>query len=288
MNSNEDVANNIINTINTIFDNLFSSIDSNLYKELDKLVFIDSNILNDSLFDRIFGTSTSNGILLIANSLLIGFLIYFSIKFLMSNFVSSNVESPTQFIFKMIIYGICMNCSFFIIEQILNINSSVCLAIRSLGKDIFHEDINFSNLIASMSSSITEGKDIFSMDGLIKGTITASLVNLVFSYALRYVMLKIFVLLSPFAFLSLMTQSTSWFFRSWYKNIFSLLFIQIIVDIILLILFSMDYSNDDLLCKLIYIGGIYSLIRANSIAREFAGGISTSVQGNFKMLKAIK
>ena len=125
MNSNEDVANNIINTINTIFDNLFSSIDSNLYKELDKLVFIDSNILNDSLFDRIFGTSTSNGILLIANSLLIGFLIYFSIKFLMSNFVSSNVESPTQFIFKMIIYGICMNCSFFIIEQILNINSSV-------------------------------------------------------------------------------------------------------------------------------------------------------------------
>ena len=112
--------------------------------------------------------------------------------------------------------------------------------------------------------------------------------NLVFSYALRYVTLKIFVLLSPFAFLSLMTESTSWFFRSWYKNVFSLLFIQIIVDIVLLILFSIDYGSDNLLHKLIHIGGIYALIRANSIAREFAGGISTSVQGNFKMLKSIK
>ena len=288
MNSNEDVVDNIINAINTIFDNLFASIDSNLYKELDNLIFIDSNILNDSFFDKIFGTSTSNGILLIANSLLIGFLLYFSIKFLISNFTGSNVESPTQFIFKMIIFGICMNSSFFIIEQVLNINSNICFAIRSVGKEIFHQDVNFSNLIASMSSSITEGKDIFSMDGLIKGTITASLVNLVFSYALRYVTLKIFVLLSPFAFLSLMTESTSWFFKSWYKNVFSLLFIQIIVDIVLLILFSMDYGSDNLLYKLIYIGGIYALIRANSIAREFAGGISTSVQGNFKMLKSIK
>ena len=138
MNSNEDVVDNIINAINTIFDNLFASIDSNLYKELDNLVFIDSNILNDIFFDKIFGTSTSNGILLIANSLLIGFLIYFSIKFLISNFTGSNVESPTQFIFKMIIFGICMNSSFFIIEQVLNINSNICLAIRSVGKEIFH------------------------------------------------------------------------------------------------------------------------------------------------------
>ena len=288
MNSNEDVANNIINAINTIFDNLFSSIDSNLYKELDNLVFIDSNILNDKFLDKIFGTSTSNGILLIANSLLIGLLIYFAIKFLISNFTGSRIESPTQFVFKMIIFGICMNSSFFIIEQILNINSNICSAIRSLGKDIFNEDINFANLIASISSSITEGKDIFSIDGLIKGTITASLVNLVFSYALRYVTFKIFILLSPFAFLSLMTESTSWFFRSWYRNIFSLLFIQIIVDVVLLILFSMDLESDNLLYKLIYIGGIYALIRANSIAREFAGGLSTNVQANFNSIKSLK
>ena len=288
MNSNEDVVNNVINAINTIFDNLFSSIDNSLYNQLDNLVFINSDILNDNFFYRILGTSTSSGILLIANSLLIGILIYFAIKFLISNFTNSKIESPLQFVFKMIIYGICMNCSFFIIEHILNINFNICIAIRSIGEDIFHHEINFSNLINSMSSSITEGKDIFSMDGLIKGTFTVSLVSLVFSYALRYVTLKIFIILSPFAFLALMTESTAWFFKSWYKNIFSLLFIQIIVDIVLLILFSMNFENDNLLYKLIYIGGIYALIRANSIAREFAGGISTQVQANFNMLKFIK
>ena len=288
MNSNEDVVNNILNAINTIFDNLFTSIDSNLYKQLDNLVFIDSSILNDRFFNKIFGTSASNGILLVANSLLIGIMIYFFIKYFMSNFSGTRIESPTQFIFKMIILGICMNGSFFIIEQIININSSICEAIRSIGEDILHQEINFSNLIESMSSSITEGKDIFSMDGLIKGTFTISLVSLVFSYALRYVMIKIFVLITPFAFLSLMTYGTSWFFRSWYKNIFSLLFIQIIVDITLLIMFSMDYDNGNLLNRLIYVGGIYALIRANSIAREFAGGISTNIQANINMLKSIK
>lgn len=288
MNSNEDIVNNIINAINTIFDNLFTSIDSNLYKQLDNLVFIDSGILTDKFFYRIFGTSASSGILLVANSLLIGILIFFSIKYLMTNFTTIRIESPTQFIFKMIIFGIFMNSSFFIVEEIININSNICQAIRSIGEDIFHHDINFSELIESMSSSITEGKDIFSMDGLIKGTFTVSLVSLVFSYALRYVMLKVFILITPFSFLSLMTEGTSWFFRSWCKNIFSLLFIQIIVDIILLILFSINYDSNNLLYKLMYIGGVYALIRANSITREFAGGISTNIQANFNMLKAMK
>ena len=58
----------IIQTINTIFENLFSSIDNNLYSVLDSITFISSDILNDKNFEKLFGTSTSNGILLIANS----------------------------------------------------------------------------------------------------------------------------------------------------------------------------------------------------------------------------
>ena len=120
--------------------------------------------------------------------------------------------------------------------------------------------------------------NIFSLDGIIKGTLTVSLLNLVFSYALRYVMIKILVLLSPFAFLSLTTENTAHFFKSWYRNIFSLLFVQIIVAIVLLLLFSMDYSKVNLLNKFIYLGGIYALIRANSIVKELFGGMSTIVQ----------
>lgn len=127
--------------------------------------------------------------------------------------------------------------------------------------------------------------NVFSLDGIIKGTITVSLLNLVFSYSLRYVMVKILILLAPFAFLSLTMENTAHFFKSWYKNLFSLLFVQIMVAIVLLLLFSMDYSKANLLNKFIYLGGIYALIRSNSIVRELFGGMSTAVQSGISRLK---
>lgn len=273
----------IINTINTILGNLFSSIDNNLYDLLDDITFISSDILNDKNFENIFGTSASNGILLISNSLLLGFILYFSFKFLLSHFTYSQIERPHNFLLKLVICGICMNFSYFLISQFLDIFSNISLAIRNLGENLFNKNICFSELILDINSTISvdiSSIDIFSLDGLIKGTITFSLLNLVFSYSFRYILIKVFVLLSPFAILSNCLSSTSWFFKSWLKNLFSLLFIQIIVSIILLILFSINYSSSNLLSKFIYLGGLYSLIKANSFVREFIGGISTEFSQN--------
>lgn len=273
----------IINTINTILGNLFSSIDNNLYNLLDDITFISSDILNDKNFENIFGTSASNGILLISNSLLLGFILYFSFKFLLSHFTYSQIERPHNFLLKLVICGICMNFSYFLISQFLDIFSNISLAIRNLGENLFNKNICFSELILDINNTISvdvSSIDIFSLDGLIKGTITFSLLNLVFSYSFRYILIKVFVLLSPFAILSNCLSSTSWFFKAWLKNLFSLLFIQIIVSIILLILFSIDYSSSNLLSKFIYLGGLYSLIKANSFVREFIGGISTEFSQN--------
>lgn len=290
MENNTDITNTIIGTINTIFENLFSSIDGNLYKILDELVFVNKDVLSDKYFDKLFGVSSTNGILLIANSLIIGFLLYYAAKFLMSNFTYEKVENPMAFMFKCIIFGICMNSSFFLIEQILNLNFNISELIRTLGYDLFGKNISFSELINEINGNldVDTSIDIFTLDGLIKGTLTVSLLNLVFSYSLRYVMIKILVLLSPFAFLSLSLENTAHFFKSWYRSLFSLLFVQILVAIVLLLLFSMDYSKGNLINKFIYIGGIYSLIRANSIVRELFGGISTNVQTGMSNLKLFK
>lgn len=292
MESSSDVTTSIINTINTIFDKMFSSIDEKLYEVLDDLTFISSNILEDKHFGKILGTSTTNGILLISNALLIGFLLYFAIKYLFSNFTFTRIENPTQFIFKIIIFAILMNSSYFIVEQVLDLNYNICSAIRGLGEDLFNEKICFSNLIKTINKNLEIDKgsfDIFSVDGLIKGTLTISLLNLVLSYSFKYIMIKVFIILSPFAFISLCLENTSWFFKSWYRNLFSLLFIQIIVSIVIVILFSTNYSSNDLLTKFIYIGGIYALIKANSFAREFmmGSGISTNIQGNMNIGKVL-
>lgn len=282
----------IIDTINTILSNLFSSIDNNLYSLLDEITFISSDILNDKNFENIFGTSTTNGILLISNSLLLGIILYFAIKYLLSHFTYSQIENPRSFLIKLVICGLCMNFSYFLLAQFLDLFSNISLAIRSLGEDLFNKHICFSELILNINTNIsvdTSSIDIFSMNGLIKSIISFSLLNLVFSYSFRYVLIKVFVLIAPFAILSNSLSSTSWFFKSWFRNLFSLLFIQIIVSIILLILFSIDYSASNLLSKFIYIGGIYALIKANSFVREFLGGVSTEFSqnvGNFsKFLK---
>ena len=65
MENYSNVTTTILNTINTILNNLFSSIDNNIYTILDDITFISSDIIRDSYFEKILGTSATNGILLI-------------------------------------------------------------------------------------------------------------------------------------------------------------------------------------------------------------------------------
>lgn len=285
MENSANITQIIIDTINSIFETLFGSIDNNLYSVLDDITFINSDILQDKNFENLFGTSTSNGILLIANSFLLAFILYYASRYLIAHFTYTQTEAPFSFIFKLVLFGIAMNFSFFLLELILDINSNISLAIRNLGESLFHKNICFSELISTINTSIaidTNSLNVFSLDGLIKGTLSLSLLDLVFSYSLRYIFIKVFILLSPFAFLSLTLDKTNWFFKTWFRNLFSLLFIQIIVSIVLLILFSMDYSSSNLFTKFIYVGGIYALIKTNSLVRDFIGGVSTDVSQSVK------
>lgn len=291
MEETNTISQTIIDTINTIFETLFASIDNNLYSVLDEVTFIGPDILNDKNFENIFGTQTSNGILLIANSFILAFIIFYAARYLLSHLTYTQTEAPFRFIFKLLLFGIAMNFSFSIMEMVLDLNFNISLAIRNLGKNLFEKNINFSELINTINTTMsvdTASLNIFSIDGLIKGTLTISLLSLIFSYSLRYIMVKVFVLLAPFAFISLTLNSTSWFFKAWSKNLFSLLFIQIIVALVLLILFSMDFSATNLFSKFVYVGGIYALIKANSFVREFIGGVSTNVAQTVQNLSSFR
>ena len=291
MENTTNITQIIIDTINTIFETLFSSIDNNLYSVLDQVTFINSDILYDKNFETLFGTSASDGILLIANSFLLGFILYYSVRYLIAHFTYTKSETPLSFVIKLILCGIAMNFSFFILKVIIDLNSNVSLAIRSLGQNLFNKNVCFSELITTINTNIaidTNSLNIFSLDGLIKGILSISLLNLIFSYSLRYIFIKVFILLSPFAFLSLSLNKTSWFFSAWFRNLFSLLFIQIIVSLVLLILFSMDFSSSNLFSKFVYVGGIYALIKTNSLVRDFIGGVSTEVSQSVKNFVGLK
>ena len=282
---NSNLTTSIIETINFIFETLFSSIDTTIYSVLDELTLIDKNILNNSIFQKIFGSTVNNGLLVIANSLLVGFSLYYAIRLIYSYYMNLQIERPYQFIFKLLIFGIVMNCSYFICNQFIQINSFISDAIRTVGSNIFGHDISFSELINKLNYlSIKENEfNIFSFDGLIKSFISISLFNLIFSYSLRYIMVKVFILITPFAILSLVNESTSWFFKTWLRTVLSLLLQQSLIAIILLIIFSFNFSSNNIISQLMCIGGIYALVRANSYIRSLIGGISTDVSNNFNI-----
>ena len=286
--SQTSIIQTIITTINTLFTSLFSSIDNNIYSVLDDIIFIDSDILNDHFMISFFGNSTSHGLILVANSLLLGFSLFYIARYALSHYLSSNVEQPFQFIFKLLFFAILANSSYFIVQQFLEINSLLSSSIREVGENIFNCNISFSELILKLNNIITTdltSLNFFSLDGILKSFVSISLLNLLFTYSLRYVILKVFLLITPFAILSLINNSTSWFFKAWFKTVLSLLLLQSFVSIILLVVFSADFSSQNLFTKVICIGSIYTLTKANTFIRDLIGGISTDVSTNIRSMK---
>lgn len=206
-----------------------------------------------------------------------------------SNYTSAQVEKPYQFIFKLLIIGVCVNFSYFICEQILNINFLISGSIREVGEKMLGINISFEELIKEINKIISfeTTLNIFSFDGMIKSFTSFGLFNLLFSYSLRYIMIKVFVILTPFMIITLLNTSTSWIFKSWIKSVISLLFVQSFISIILVIIFSMDFSANNTFTKLIYIGSIYALIKANSYTKQIIGGISTEISAGASSLKNI-
>ncbi len=284
------INDSIIETINSLFGNLFSSIDSTIYSALDNITFINTDILNSYYFEKVFGTTTSNGFLLVANSLLAGFVLYYGITYLFSSLgiMQDNIQKPSQFFFKILIGGLLMNSSFFICEFLIDLNSLLSNTIKTIGHDLLNVNICFSDLINQLNAVIffeTNSNNIFSIDGLLKIIFSFSFFNIIFSYSVRYIMIKVFVLISPFAFLCISTPNTSVFFKAWLKSFIALLFVELLASIILIIMFSLTYSSNDVTAKLLIIGSLFALIKANSYVREFIGGINTEISDSMHMLR---
>lgn len=285
MNQSE-IVNIIVQTINTVFSNLFSTIDNNIYSNLDNYVFIDSSLINYNFFEKLLGANGKTGLIFLADSMLLAIALFNIVRYYYLSVVDVTVEKPSQFLFKFFIFAFLINFCYFIFEQVLNINFYISSAIKDIGCDIVHINISFSELITYLNKKlISESSDfnVFSFDGIIKSFVSVGLVNLLLTYSLRYILIQVLILFSPFAILSLITSSTSWIFKSWSKSIFSLLIIQIFIPLIIIVIFCIDNNN-----KILYVGGIYALTKINDYIREMFGGIALNISSNFNgMLSGI-
>lgn len=289
-NSQVNIVQVITETINNLLSNLFSSIDNSLYSVLDNLLFIGPDIFTDTSLQKILGSHNSNGLVLICNALLIGITLYYACFLMMSKFTLSQVQNPSQFIFKLFFASIAINSSLFIVEKFVTLFSNISLSIREVGEIAFSENICLCTFIEKFNSSVyidNSSLNIFSLDGLMKGFVSVGLLNLAISYSIRYVLIKVFIIFAPFAFISLVNHNTAWIFKSWIKLFISLLSLQLLVSLILLISFSIKFDGSDMFSKFVYMGSIYALIRSNSFIKDFMGGLSTDVSMGFSSIKSL-
>lgn len=277
MNNSNNMVNTIIDTINTIFSNLISSIDTNIYSNLDNIVFINDDIIGSSFCKKMLD---SQGLIYVADSLLLGFVLYYIFRLFYSNYNEIHIEKPYQFIFKAILFMIAIHFSYFICSEILQINYYVSSAIKEICSNISGFDVNFKSLVKQLGDSKGNSSfDLFSLDGIIQSISTTGLFGLLLSYSVRYILVQFFILVSPIAFLFLINSSTSWICKNWFKCFLSLLLLQDLIPLIIVIYFVSNKNNN-----LLAIAAIYALTKLNNYIKEIFGGISLDVQNSFSSL----
>lgn len=281
-----DIGAIIVDTINTLCQSLFSSIDNAIFPILDEIVFVSPDIIETNYLERILGTNTNTGLLVLANSLILAFILYYAVRRFISFYAGNEVESPYIFIIKSIFVTIFMNFSLSLCSLAVSFTFEITNFITSLGTNIFDKEISFSSLINILNSSFSSEFNVFSLDGILTGMLSISSFSLIISFALRYIMIKVLVLSSPFAFLCLLNKTTVGFFRSWYRSLLSLLLIQVLIALILLLPYAIIKDSTSLIInKLLIIGAINALLKSGQYVKEFMGGIgiSTNFQGrNFR------
>ena len=278
-----DITQVILETTNTLCTNIIDSVDTALRPMLDDTIFIDSSILKEpATFLKIFGSSPSSGVLLLANCLLFAFILYYCIRLITSHFSGAEIESPSRFFLRAILTVVLTNSSLEICKLLLDGTQSITLFFLELGTDIFKvKDISFSSLISALSSTSTGEFNIFSIDGILTSMLSISSFALLLSFALRYILIELLILISPFAFLCFSNKSTEGFLKSWYRSFISMLLIQIVIAILLLIPHALIKENSNsIFNKLLLVGSISALLKSSQLVKEFLGGIG--IQTNFQ------
>lgn len=288
------IINLILKALNTILSSIFSSIDNAIYPVLDELVFIDESIFDYTFLEKIVGESSNSGLLLLANSLLIAFVLYYIIRLMFSYYTGTETENPLHFLIRLVLFSLLMNSSLIILKGTIIFTNYITEYIRELGKSLFNVDISFlsfSNVLNNNLLSKNSEFNFISIDGIIKILMSIGIFNILISYSYRFVMLKILILISPFSFLCLINKNTSFLFKTWLQSFASLLLLQIIIVIILILPYAINEeiisTHSTLFNKLILIGTIYALFKANTFVKELFGGINTNINSSLATIKGL-
>ena len=270
-------AQDIINSLNSVSEKLFKSIESEVYTYIDKLVGITPDIFKDEPLKKIFSQDNVNSIILIANSFVLFYIIFYIIQKLISMYNGEKSQNVYGFIIKLIIVGALVNSSFLICKEIINLTSLLSDCIDGLIQDVCGKSATFENLKESILKieDLTKS-DVLSLNGVIKGVISFGSISILISFGIRYVTVIFLVITSPFAFVTLSNEATVGIFKTWMKSFFVSLMTQIVVKIVIFIPLLYKKTNS-MMYKIILVGSIYIIYKINNFTKQIFVKISSDI-----------
>lgn len=273
-------VNPMLENMNLIFSKLMESIDGTLVNVIDNIIFLKPDNIIDKGLLKILGTESSKGIISISITIALGILIFYALRYLISKLTLEKVEEPIPFVLKMIIIIAIIMSTTAIITEIMNWNSYITeeiLNFQNNGLFFHNKRITFKKFLVNINSQLKGNGnkfDLFTFDGVIKVYVSMTMLNLIFEYAIRYIMVKLFIVLAPLAMVTKISKKTEYIFTNWAKSFFVLLFMQNITAIILLIANNINLTGKDAVIKLINVGMIYVLVKVSFFMKELIGGIA--------------
>lgn len=261
-------VNDILNSLNIISEKLFKSVEKEVYITLDKIIDIGPNILKIEPLKSVLFENKINGIIIIANSLMMFYITYYICSQIISLYNGNKAENIYIFIVKIIIISLIINNSYFIIELILDLFDKITYSINLYCSDVCGMDLTFNNLKEKILSIKDFMKnDFLTLDGLIKGVISFGAVTVLINFSIRYVTIIFLIIIFPLVITTLSSNITIGIFKSYFKILITSLTTQIIIKLILLI--PLIYKDvNSIMFKVILVGSIYIIYKINMFIKD--------------------
>ena len=139
-------AQNLINSLNSVSEKLFKSIEGQVYEEIDKIVNITPNIFKDEPLKNIFFQDKVNILIVIANALILFYIIYFTFSKMISVYNGNRCQNIYIFVIRLVLVTFLVNSSYLITKEVININYVFTDSIDKALEQIAGTSIDFQNL----------------------------------------------------------------------------------------------------------------------------------------------
>lgn len=257
--------NDIVSNFNNLLNTIYNSIENEGYVLLEKISDINNNIFLMSPLKAILAEQNVKFIDLIINTIAFGFVVFYFMKIVLLLYSDNLIENIYYFILKVIIVVLISKNSYSICKYIIDINFKYTVIVEDLLEEISGKHISYESLKKEILTlqDVFDSKNKLSLNGISESIIYFFILNMILIFSMRYVLVIICVILSPFFILMILNKETRKIFKLWVKIFLSSLLIQIINKIIIFIPLTMDKKDE--LFTTVLIGTILLLYSVNKV-----------------------